>query len=138
MKTIFVLAALCAIPRALADEDADRNAIESILASLTNRNEPPPDLFTKAAKSAGDPERLSRFRRLVFASRPPMSEVSEPRLVVQSVRFVTPDVVAVDADLSQSGSLTFWRAPVGFTMKRESRWRIAAMRVYYPLPFAPQ
>jgi hypothetical protein len=126
------------MPAARADESADRNAIESTLASLTNRDEPPPDLFTSEAKSAGDPARLSQFRQLVFAPRPPMSEVSEPRLVVRSVRFVTPDVVAVDADLSQSGSLTFWRVPVGFIMKRESRWRIAAMRVYYPLPFSPQ
>ncbi len=54
-----------------------------------------------------------------------------PRIVIQSVRFITPEIALVDAANTQYGStILVRRVPVLFVMKKEARdWRIASLRV---------
>jgi hypothetical protein len=129
MKTSLPLVALLLAPYAAADEAADRAAIESIVASLNHRDEPSADLFTTDAKAAGEPARLLDLRRILLAPRRPWSEVSEPRVAAKSIRLISPEVAMVEAQVSQYGIMS-WSAPVILIMKKESRWRIAILRVY--------
>jgi hypothetical protein len=137
MKTSLPIVALFLAPYAVADEAADRGAIESIVASLDERAEPSADLFTTEAKAAGEPARLSELRRILLAPRRPMSEMSEPHLLARSIRFLAPDVAVVDAEISQVGPMSFRVAPVLLVMQKKPNWRIAMIRVYRsPSPLA--
>jgi hypothetical protein len=62
----------------------------------------------------------------------PWSEVTAPRIVATSIRFVTPDVAPVDAVIAQYGSLSGSREPVLLVMTKQGReWRIASLRLGY-------
>ena len=66
------------------------------------------------------------------ASDGPWSEVTAPRIVSESIRFVTPDVALVDAVIAQYGSLLVSREPVLLLMKKQAtEWRIASVRLGY-------
>ena len=117
-----ILAALLA-PYALADEAADRAAIEAVVLALNYRDKPLADLFTP------DSDGASELLRLTAPNREPFSEISEPYLRVRSIRFVTAEVALVDALSTQYGSLMMRRVPVLLVMRNQSRWRISALRI---------
>jgi hypothetical protein len=87
-------------------------------------------LFTADADSELD-RLLDLDRRLLELSREPWSEITSPRLVIQSIRFVTPDVALVNAANTHYGSMILARRiPVLFVMRKEGTvWRIASLRV---------
>jgi hypothetical protein len=67
---------------------------------------------------------------MVEAAKRPWSETMMPRMVVQSIRFVTPDVALVDAAETQFGSTLNRRIPLLLVMKKEgTKWRIASLRL---------
>src|ERR1700746_504043 len=127
MKTSLPLVALLLAPSAVADEAAERGAIESIVASLNDRAEPSAALFTAHPKAAGEPVRLSELRRMLLAPKRPMSEMSEPHLLARAIRFLAPDVAVVDAEIAQVGPISFRVAPVLLVMQKKPNWRIAAI-----------
>lgn len=106
---------------AWADQSADRAAIERVI-DAWNDGRRSADLFTADARKELDGQSIWERR--------PWSEETPPRLVMQSLRFVTPDVALVDASNTQFGSMILVRkAPVLLVMKKEgSAWRIAAIR----------
>jgi hypothetical protein len=113
-----------------ADEAADRVAIEKVIGAL---NEPHrgPQLTSDA-----DPAELRRLSdmegRMRQVSDGPWSEATAPRIVSESIRFVTPDVALVDAAIAQYGSLLASREPVLLLMKKQgTEWRIASVRLVY-------
>ena len=121
-------------PCLLADEAGDRKSIESIVAMLNKHPVQPDDVLTPEAKQAGEVDRLFELDRLLSSPRPPWSETTIPSLVIRSVQFVTPDTAVVDADVSQYGSLRFLRVPVVFVFRKDSDWRIAAIRFFNRSP----
>jgi hypothetical protein len=53
-----------------------------------------------------------------------------PRMVIQSIRFVPPDVAMADAADTQFGTTMSRRIPVLLVMRKEgAEWRIASLRV---------
>ena len=118
---------------ACADEAADRSAIERVISVLNDSqagSSQKRTLFTTDADS--ELEHLSTLnRRLLRLSREPWSEVTAPRLVIHSIRFVTTDVALVDAASTQYGSMILARRmPVQLVMKKEGiDWRIASLRL---------
>src|SRR5207302_2579056 len=99
MKAV-ICTLLVATAYAWADGAADRAAIEHVIGSLNvgqaAGEKPLSVLFTTDAENELD--RLVNLNRwLLERSNEPWSEVTTPRLVIQSLRFVTPDVALVDA-----------------------------------------
>jgi hypothetical protein len=91
-------------------------------------------LFTSDA----DPAELRRLSdmegRMRQISDGPWSEVTAPRIVSKSIRFLTPDVALVDAVIAQYGSLSGSREPLLLLMKKQGmEWRIASLRLGYGL-----
>ena len=118
-----------------ADSPADRAAIERVI-SAVNADQTrsgaklSSTLFTADADS--ELERLLDVdRRLMELSKEPWSEVTSPRMVIQSIRFVTSDVALVNVANTHYGStILARRIPVLFVMKKEGTdWRIASLRV---------
>lgn len=121
---VLLVSASCAF----ADETADRAAIESLIVVLNDRAKPASDQFTREAIAAGEAGRLSEVER-TFARSGPLSETTEPRLMVRSVRFLTPDMALVDASLAQYGSVIIVRSvPIVLVMKKIGNWRVEAIR----------
>lgn len=119
---------------AWADTAADRAAIEAVVravfADQTPGGKPVSTLFSSDADSELD--RLVELdRRLLRLSKEPMSEVTAPHVVIQSIRFVTPEVALVDAANTQYGAVTLEnRIPVLLVMRKEGTdWRIVLLRV---------
>jgi hypothetical protein len=138
MRTILLSIALAAVGSA-----TERTDIEGVISAV---NDPHTDrtqkqaLFTSDAQNELD--RLASLdHRLVPTSDGPLSEVTMPRIVIESVRFITADVALVDAANTQYGSVILMRRlPVLLVMKKEGQnWRIAALRVLINsgLPYAP-
>ncbi len=112
--------------------DPDRQGIEHLVAALNDPHvsiEQKTGLFTKDAR--GEFDRLAALEHGNQARRP-WSEVTEPYLVIRSVRFLTPEVALADVDYRQIGSLgPMLRVPVLLVLCKESGgWRIAAFRPY--------
>lgn len=84
------------------------------------------DLWVGEQRHTGSPERLSQ----AVGPPRPMSEMSPPRLENERVRFVSPDVVIVDAQRVQHGSLVVRSAVPAMLIliRRAGQWRIATMR----------
>ena len=129
-----LLAATALVSAARADAAADRAAIETVVravfAGQAPDGKPASTLFTADADSQLD--RLMELdRRLVRRSNEPWSEVTAPQVVIQSIRFVTPDVVLVDATNAQYGSVALGRRiPVLLVMRKVGKnWKIASLRV---------
>ena len=121
MKLALVAALLASC--ALADEAADRAAIQAVVTALNHGDKPVAELFTPDADGARE------LAWLNAPNRTPLSGVSQPYLKVRSVRFVTPEVALVDASADQYGSLFGRSIPVLLVMRKESRWRISALRI---------
>jgi len=125
-----------------ANEAADRLAIQKVIEKVIGafneprnnpRAEPPSALFTSDVDRA-ELGRLSDMeRRMREISSRPWSEVTAPRVVSESIGFVTPDVALVDGAIVQYGSLSASREPVLFVMKKQgTEWRIASLRLGTP------
>jgi hypothetical protein len=113
---------------AWADEGADREAIEQLVATVNSHSKPPSDLFTS---DAPDSERTA-------LSVEPMSEVSPVRLTIRSIRFITSEVALVECVSTQYGPVITARiTPMLLVMRKDgSQWRIASLRVSVtPTPF---
>jgi hypothetical protein len=111
-----------------ADTASDRSAIEGVVASVLTV-EKSSNVFTAGAD--GDLDRLKDLnRRLVAASRQVWSELPMPGMLVEAIRFVTPDVALVNAANAQYGAAMLTRIPVLFVMKKEgTEWKIASLRL---------
>ena len=123
-----------------ADEAADRLAIEKVLAACNEaRSDPDAKPLSTLFTSDADPaelDRLSdmerRMQRMRQISDGPWSEVTAPRIVSESIRFVTPDVALVAGAIVQYGSLSGRREPVTFVIKKQrTEWRIVSLRLGY-------
>ncbi len=128
---------------ACADTPADRAAIERVVgAVITDQNRTgakrSSTLFTADADNEFD-RLLDLDRRLLKLSEEPWSEITGPRLVIQSIRFVTPDVALVNAVNAHYGSIILARRiPVLLVMKKEGTdWRIASLRVLVDVQSLP-
>jgi hypothetical protein len=121
---------------ACAANREDRAAIETAIGALNTPSGALREKLLALCSPDSDATRevdqlVTLMRRMEQAASQPMSEVSPPRLMIQSVRFITLDVAMVDATVSRFGSLTgVQHTPVLFVMKKESEgWRIASIRV---------
>lgn len=128
---------------ARADERTDRVEIQGIIDALNNYV---PDggqhqvsaLFTSDADN--QLARLLGLDRGLVPANTPWSELTRPKIALQSIRFITPDVALVDAANSQYGStILVRRVPLLMVMKRESSgWRVASLRVMVDLVNLPR
>ena len=139
VKLILCFPLLCAFGL-WADEAQDRAAIDKAIAAL---NDPAQraGLFTKDADSSVDLGRLldlhrknSSSRGFVIGMDETWTEMTVPRVVSGSIRFVTPDVAIVDGASTIRGAVTLAPSvPLLFVMKREGKeWRIGAVRAGTP------
>jgi hypothetical protein len=124
---------------ARADETADRAAIERVVGALNQTRsdaKPPRALFTSDADTTELDRFVSLNRQLLEYAGKPWSEVTAPRIVSRSIRFVTPVVALADAAIVQYGSVILTRSiPIVILVKRtESTWRIAALRMMADCP----
>lgn len=118
-----------------ADEAQDRTAIDKAIAAL---NDPVQRaaLFTKDADSGVNFDRLidlhtANTSRMVIGMNEPWTQMTAPRVVSGSIRFITPDVATVDGASTIEGAVTLARSvPLLFVMKKEGAgWRISMVRV---------
>jgi hypothetical protein len=133
MRPVLLLLFLSAV--ATADDDAERSAIRNTLAAL---NQPAiwDDRYTLSELFTADADR-TEIERLAAAHRArlkaadrPWSETTRPRIVVHSIRFVTPDAALVDVTDAQYGSIGPSNTALLFVMKKQSAgWRIASVRM---------
>ena len=118
---------------AWADAAADRAAIEQVVKAVFAGASTGRSVSTMfAADADSEFDRLTQLsRQLVGLSQEPLSEVTAPSLVIQSIRFVTQDVALIDAANTQYGSVILQtRIPVLLVMRREGiDWRIVSLRV---------
>jgi hypothetical protein len=123
---LFGFASLC-----LADEVADRAEIEGLIAALNDGSRPAGTLFVgDSSQIAAELARLADLNRMLRSSSVPLSEATQPRLNVRSVRFITSEVALVDATNDQFGSLPpVTRIPVVFVAKKNGEWKLAAVRI---------
>jgi hypothetical protein len=142
MKTILCAFLLLAFS-ANADEAVERASIATTISRL-NGPVLDPDLFTADFPDAAELTRDAQgnFGGRVVISKEPWGEATwfpppaprTLRFVIQSVRFVTPDVALVDGIDRQNES-----RPVLFVMKKDGiAWRIASFkRIVSPIKTAP-
>jgi hypothetical protein len=134
MRTSLLCVTLFAVRLVLASEREDRADIERVIKSLGDGQThlaQKKELFTIDAQNEFD--RWSDLdRRMAPGWEAPWSEVTRPRMVIESVRFITGDVALVDAANTQFGSPggLAARVPVLLVMEKEAQgWRITALRV---------
>jgi hypothetical protein len=135
---LYVLLTLSAV--AHGNEKADRSEIERLV-DLVNRRlggiAPPAreQLFTPDADT-----RLAELREvnkdINASAQGPWSEVTAPRLVILSIRFITTDVALVDASHTQYGPTAGVRAlPTLLITRRDPLgWKVASFRVLVGRP----
>ena len=131
MKVALYFAALFLASYAFADEAADRTAIQSVIAAVNDHSKPASALLSSdVAADPGEVARLSNLIPAPPAPPEPLSEVTQPKLVARSIRFITSEVALVDGAIAQFGSVILERStPVLLVMKKEgANWRIAAIR----------
>ncbi len=117
-----------------ADERSDRLAIQRLIDALNEYladpgQQPAAAPFTDDA--GNEITRLSDLDRSLVPANKPWPEVTEPTIVIQAIRFITPDVALIEATNVQYGSIILVRrVPLLLVVKREtSGWRIAALRI---------
>jgi hypothetical protein len=111
----------------LADEAAERSAIEATIGVINSRSERVARLFT--AEAASSPEGARQIADLdQMMSMEPLSEVTVPRLTIRSIQFVDPTVARVEAENIQYGSVIMQRVtPVVFVMRKMgANWRVVS------------
>lgn len=144
---------------ALADDAADRSAIDHIIARL-NQRPFPVALFTNDSDALLELQRLPKVEpiesRLLMppadhptveishepwgeatinlSSRPPVVESVNPRIAGGDIRLITPDVVLADGAWTYKNATGAVQAiPLFFVMKKEGdNWKIAALRTVTP------
>ena len=157
MKAVFCLPLLLAAG-AWADENADRAAIERVIAAVNSV--PAPDaLFTADTDAADALKRIWRDNPPVyrFPSRNgeraplgtptvtishepwgeatigvtmPPGEIVNPRIEVRSIRFLTADVALADAACVYRTASGTRARPLLFVMRKEGdAWKIASLRL---------
>ncbi len=124
MKSILLIATLAFAQLALADEAADRAAIDKLIATLNDRTASRAELYTS---DSGDSRKL--LEQIANPPTAPMSERTQPFLVLNAVRFITPEVALVDATSAQYGSLYTRRIPVLLILRKSQAWQIAVVRI---------
>jgi len=132
MKPILLAAILFFAAWARADSATDRKAIESLIALLNDHRVLPRSLFARdAANSSTELARLADLDRMLSSSSELLSELTAPKIEINSIRFITPDVALVEGANSQFGSMILKsELPILFVMKREGKnWRIASFRI---------
>jgi hypothetical protein len=73
-------------------------------------------------------------RRLAGNSGRVWTETTAPHMVVGSIRFITPEVLADASNIRYGSIILVQRIPVLFVMKKEGAdWRIASLRVLIQL-----
>jgi len=145
---------LCLALCAVADEAADRAAIERTIAAL-NRAPRPSALFTADASSELD--RLANGKPVSFepllASEDPAlhptvtishelwgeatinfpsvaAEILNPRIACDSIRFITPDVALADGNWTYENGPETQKKPLLFVMKKAGDdWKVASLRL---------
>jgi ketosteroid isomerase-like protein len=127
---------------ARADERADRAAIQTVVEALNSARSADDQravaaLFTEDADNQF--ARLADLDRRMVRSTEPWSEVTTPRIAVQSIRFITGDVALVDAANAQFGTIILMRrVPLLLVMRRDPKgWRIASLRILVDLMSLP-
>jgi hypothetical protein len=133
MKVIFCIPLFLTVGL-WADEAQDRAAIDKVIVTL---NDPAhrAELFTKEADSGVDFSRLIGLHLAnsshIVGVNETWTELTVPRVVSGSIRFITPDVAIVDGASTIEGAVTLPRnVPILFVMKKEGTlWRIDAVRV---------
>ncbi len=118
-----------------ADEARDRAAIDNVITAL---NDPAQRaaLFTKDFDGSVDFDHLVDLHRklrspcVVIGTDETWTELTVPRVVSSSIRFITPDVAIVDGASTIRGAATLVRSvPLLFIMKKTgAEWRISAVR----------
>ena len=116
---LFLAFSACAI----ADEQADRAAIDRTIVSLSERladsnTISAAQLFTADAKPAEREGLFNLHRQLLAMSSLPWSELTPPVITSNDIRFFYPDIALVDAALSQTGVATHG-IPLLFVMMRQ-------------------
>ena len=134
MARLIAAVLLCAA-FAVADERADRAAIESVIRSL-NSPKPPSDLFTTDAQS--DLDRLKAAHgdtaNGVWSEVPPgiswpFTVSTTPVVLVDSVRFLSSDVAVANATAEAMGGFLA-KTPILLVMKRDAgTWKIAVLKI---------
>jgi hypothetical protein len=132
---LMLASALFLTMRLLADEAGDRDAITKVIAAV---NDPAQRarLFTKDVDTAIDFDRLIDLHltcpscSVVNGRTETWREMTAPRVVSTSIRFITPDVAIVDAVSTVRGAVTLAESvPLLFVLKKEGTdWRIDAVR----------
>ncbi|MGA2739085.1 MAG: hypothetical protein ABSG65_16725 [Bryobacteraceae bacterium] len=136
MKSILCLALLCALGL-WADEFQECAAIDKAIATL---NDPVrrANVLATDADSSVDFDRLIDLHRkdlrpfrVVIGLHEPWTELTVPRVVSGSIRFIASDVAIVDGASTIRGAVTLVpRVPLLFVMKKAGgSWRISAVRV---------
>jgi hypothetical protein len=137
---VMLASALFLTFRLWADEAGDRDAITRAVAAL---NDPAqrPRIFTKDVDTIVDFDRLidlhlpcSSCGGVAIGRNETWRELSVPRIVINSIRFITPDVSVVDGASTIRGAVTLAASvPLLFVLKKEgSEWRIDAVRRLAP------
>ena len=140
------------------EESGDREAVRRAIEGLNERN-------WRAAVITSDPTAIAQFERLlrgrtlsyrirpetgrpVLVARPhglagrtsvtlraPSIELSNPRVVVGAVRFVSEDVATADASLVEQSGTVKRSTPLLFVMKKDAGvWKIAELKLLAPDP----
>jgi hypothetical protein len=124
MRTAVGLAFLLAFG-ALADEPADRAAIDRLIGAFNDPSRPVGDLF-----AAGAPDNSAELAKLGRTGAV-WSEVSYPHLLVRAVRFENSRRAVVDTDNVRYGSVVMVkRAPVTLILRRQrGQWKIFSLHV---------
>jgi hypothetical protein len=125
MRTKLAAAVLLAAGLALGDEASDRAQIEATVSALNKAQNQTERQALFTADADND------LNRLPASGGQPWSEVSAPILIIQTVRFVSPEVALVDAANSRFGStVPVQRTPVLLVMRKEQNaWKIASARI---------
>ena len=117
---------------AFADEASDRKAIEGVIEAFNSGSTASPDQRAALFTSDADEQtyRLASLDHgMVPGSDRPWSEVSVPRIVIQSLRFVSQDVALVECAKKQYGSMGVRSLPLLFVFKNTGRgWRVFCIR----------
>jgi hypothetical protein len=113
MLCLLLLTSLCA----LADRDADREAIRKAIATFNHE----PERSAVLAPNADVPDLARCFR----------PESSQVYFEVRAIRFVTADVALADAAMAQYGTMILnRRGRAFFVLKREGAdWKIDSLRM---------
>jgi hypothetical protein len=139
VKLILCFPLLCAFGL-WADEAQNRAAIDKVIAAL---NDPAQraGLFTKDVDSNVDFDRLVDLHKknslspgVLIGTDETWTEMTIPRVVSGSIRFITPDVAIVHGASTIRGAVTLASSvSLLFVMKKEGReWRICAVRACPP------